>query len=99
MRAFFFPSRLAHLWYVTPKIVFLVCDAAQATCTSVVRSHWLPLVVRLLRRFPALSLWPGHRPAHDARCPAVANWLMSAPISATITSADWRPTPGILISR
>ena len=39
------------------------------------------------------SRWPGHRPAHDARCPAVGNRLMSGPISARMTSAARIPTP------
>ena len=39
------------------------------------------------------SRWPGHRPAHDARCPAVGNRLMSGPISAWMTSAARIPTP------
>ena len=36
---------------------------------------------------PADSLLPGLVPAQDARCSAVGNRVMSAPVSATITSA------------
>ena len=44
-----------------------------------VRSQRFPLVVRPLCRLPALSLLPGHIPAHDARWPAVGNGSMSGP--------------------
>src|SRR5262245_61044805 len=47
--------------------------AAHAACVSTCRSHRLPLVVRPLRRLPALSLLPGHIPAQLARWPAVGN--------------------------
>src|SRR5262249_26550237 len=57
--------------------------------------YWLPLVVRPLRRFPALWSLPGHRPAQLARWPAVGNAAMSVPSSATITSAAPLPRPGI----
>ena len=45
--------------------------------------------------FPADSLLPGVVPAHDARCWAVGNLVMSAPVSATMTSAV-RPDLGHL---
>jgi hypothetical protein len=48
-----------------------------------------------LLRLPALSLLPGHIPAHDARWPAVGKRVMSTPISATSTSTVHGPTPGI----
>ena len=65
--AFFFPSRFTHRRYAAANAVPLVWLAAHAACTSAVRSHWLPLVVRPLRRLPALWSFPGHIPAHDAR--------------------------------
>src|SRR5437868_5660564 len=92
--AFFRPSLLAHLRYTAGKIVSLVRAAAHATWTSVDRSHWLPLVVLPLRRLPALWSLPGHIPAQLARWPALGNFDMSVPISATITSAARDPTPG-----
>src|SRR5579871_5188063 len=98
-RAFFLPSRLTALRYVSERIVPLVWLADQATCTSIDLSQALPLVVLPVRRLPALWLFPGHIPAQLARCPAVANFAMSGPISATITSADRAATPGIVASR
>src|SRR4029453_4434724 len=41
-------------------------------------------------------LLPGQRPAQLARCPAVGNTVMSAPISAMMTSAARLPTPGMV---
>lgn len=38
----------------------------------------------VLFRFPALSLLPGHRPAHEQICSAVLNGFISMPISAMI---------------
>src|SRR6266576_817484 len=54
--------------------------------------------MRLLpeRRLPADWSFPGHCPAHDARCPAVGNTLMSTPISAISSSAVRFWTPGIV---
>src|SRR5262249_36399907 len=48
---------------------------------------------------PALSFSCGQSPAHERKCPAVAKWLMSTPISATITDAAVALTPGIVIRR
>ena len=45
---------------------------------------------------PADSLLPGQVPAQEARWPAVGNRLMSAPVSATITSAVRVSMPGIV---
>lgn len=45
---------------------------------------------------PADSLFPGVVPAQEARCLAVGNRLMSAPVSATITSAVRVLMPGIV---
>jgi hypothetical protein len=47
-------------------------------------------------RLPADSRCPGHRPAQLARCLAVGKALMSPPVSAMITSAVRRCTPGIV---
>ena len=47
---------------------------------------------------PADSFEPGHTPAQDARWPAVGNTLMSAPVSAMITSATRVETPGMVVS-
>jgi len=41
-------------------------------------------VTEVLFRFPALSLLPGHRPAHEQMCSAVLNGFISIPISAII---------------
>ena len=47
--------------------------AALADSASVARSHLDPLRVLVERRLPADSFWPGHMPAHDARCLGVGN--------------------------
>ena len=41
-------------------------------------------MTEVLFRFPALSLLPGHRPAHEQMCSAVLNGFISIPISAII---------------
>ncbi len=51
------------------------------------------------RRLPALSFWPGHRPAQATRCPALGKRLMSRPISARMVVAAKVLTPGIVHSR
>ena len=48
---------------------------------------------------PADSLLPGETPAQDARCSAVGNTLMSAPVSAMNTSATTCDQPGMSTSR
>jgi hypothetical protein len=48
---------------------------------------------------PADSLEPGLTPAHDARCAAVGNWVMSPPVSAMKISARTWEKPGMLSSR
>ena len=63
--------------------------------TSVVLSRVLPLRVFPLFLFPALSLLPGHTPAHDARWAAVGNLDMSVPMTERIVFAELSPTPGI----
>src|SRR6516162_1613137 len=47
-----------------------------------------PLRTRLDRRLPALSSLRGHMQAHEMRCAAEGNRLMSIPISETMT---WAP--------
>src|ERR1035437_5208083 len=41
----------------------------------------------------------GATPAQEARCPGVGKRLMSAPVSAMITSATPGPTPGMVSRR
>ena len=48
---------------------------------------------------PADSLTPGANRAHEHRCAAVGNRVMSIPISARITQAACCPMPGISSSR
>src|SRR4051794_18685405 len=45
------------------------------------------------------SLLPGQVPAHDARCSGVGKRVMSAPVSAMITSATPVLIPGMVTSR
>src|SRR5450631_2150084 len=60
------------------------------------RSHLEPLRVCPEKCLPADSLLPGlMATTHDARRPEGPNWLMSGPISAKITSAERRLTPGL----
>src|SRR3990167_8336723 len=95
MMAFFLPRRDAKRWYWADKYVSLVRLADQAASTRAERSHELACPMRPLKRFPALSLLPGHILAHDARWLADGNRLMSEPISASTSSALRRPIPGI----
>src|SRR5262249_29109127 len=54
-----------------------------------------PLRTRLDRRLPALSSLRGHMQAHEMRCAAEGNRLMSIPISETMTWAPRFLKPGI----
>ena len=54
--------------------------------------------MRVERRFPVLSSFLGHRPAQEMRCAAVANRLMSLPISATTMRALSSLIPGMVVS-
>src|SRR3954468_5487351 len=65
-----------------------------AASLSAALSHLDPLRVRPERCLPAERSLPGHCPAQEARCRAEGNTVMSGPISATITSAVRRWTPG-----
>jgi peptide/nickel transport system permease protein len=49
-----------------------------------VRSQRLPFRVLPLRRLPALSSWPGHSPAHEARWPGLGKRCWGARISLTV---------------
>ena len=69
--------------------------ADQAHSVRIERTSALPLRVRPDLCFPADSLFPGHNPAHDARCAAVGNRDMSTPISEMITCAARSPIPGM----
>ena len=51
----------------------------QETSMSAPRSQRLPLRVLPLRRLPALSEFPGHTPAHEARWAALGKGGMSIP--------------------
>src|SRR3954453_14346442 len=44
---------------------------------------------------PAEDLMPGENFAHEHRCPAVGNRVMSTPISAMMIAAATGPIPGI----
>jgi hypothetical protein len=59
----------------------------------------LPCVVAPLRRLPALCLFPGHTPAHEARCFAEGKRVMSGPISASIAAAATGPVTGSVSKR
>src|SRR5829696_9053558 len=76
----------------------LVWLAAAAAVPSAPRSQGLPRRVRPVKCLPADSLLPGHMPAQDVRSAAVGNRDMSAPVSAMITSAVRRATPGMALS-
>lgn len=52
-----------------PQLFFKIAEWAQVIRTS--RKRQLPFVVLPLFLFPTLSLFPGHNPAQEARCPAV----------------------------
>src|SRR6266446_4862431 len=82
IRARFLPRRAAMRLYCAARYVFLVFEATWAISTRICRSQRLPLRVFPLRRFPPLSWFPGHIPAHEARCLALGNRLISVPISA-----------------
>src|SRR6516164_8600858 len=69
--------------------------AAQAHWTSSVLSQEAPLRSRDDLRLPALSFWPGDRPAQETRCPSLANRLISAPVSARIEVAAKLAMPGM----
>lgn len=69
-----------------------------AECAQVIRisrKRQLPFVVLPLFLFPALSLFPGHNPAREARCPAVGKRLISVPMIASMACALVSPVLGI----
>jgi hypothetical protein len=68
--------------------------AVCAASPRAVRTHGLPVRVVPRSRVPALSRWPGHMPAHKARCRARGQRCLSGPLSARITCARRRVMPG-----
>src|SRR2546422_731739 len=70
--------------------------AAHAASCNVARNQVAPLPVVVGCRFPALSWLPGQSRAQDAKCAAVGNASMSAPVSARIACAARAATPGIV---
>ena len=70
--------------------------AAQAHCPNTRRRYRLPFRVRPFRRLPALALWPGDTPAHDAKRVAEPKRRLSAPISAMLSRAVIACMPGML---
>src|SRR3989441_12649516 len=84
---------------LSPEVGVLFRAADHAACTSVVFSQGLLDRVRFERRLPALSWSRGQRPAQETRWPAVGKWVISKPISATMTRATVSLTPGIVIRR
>ena len=91
------PRRAASRRYIAPKYVW-VLPADFAASTDAVRSHGDPFRVRPLRCVPTLSCWPGLNPAHEAKWSALGKRHMSAPTSASTTSAVCRPIP-VTLSR
>ena len=78
--------------------MFFVRDAdIAATPNAPLRWALLWRLCALLT-LPADSFIPGHTPAQDARWPAVGKIVMSAPVSAMITSATVCEMPGIVTS-
>src|SRR6202045_3249223 len=95
MIAFLGPGRGLMRWNLACRELCFVFTAAQEHCTSIVLSQGAPLRRRLDRRLPALSSLRGHMPAHEMRCAADGNRLMSIPISETMTWAPRFLKPGI----
>src|SRR4029453_14036540 len=96
MAARFLPFRLANRRNLAPRYVPWRGPAAWAHSTRTARSHLLPLPVRPLLRFPALSLFPGLTLGQEQRCLAEGNHAISTPISATRSCAVRWLTPGIV---
>ena len=81
-----------------PLNCLLVLMAASATSHKIVLIILFPFRVRPLLHFPALSLLPGHSPAHEAISFMPPNLLMSSPISAISVAALISLTPGSVCS-
>lgn len=64
-------------------------DVAHALWQSMRLNQRLPFRVLPLHCLPALSLLAGQIPTHEARCWAVENSFMFAPISGTVLLALW----------
>ena len=97
--ALFFPLLIISLEYWAAKKDPLALEAPCAQRTSVVLSREFPLRVLPLLLFPALSLFPGHTPAQEARWAAVWNLDMSVPITERMLFAEFSPMPGISVRR
>src|SRR5215217_4065368 len=93
------PRRDRIRWYLAEKKVFFDRAADIAETPRAPLRYRLPgrVLVDLIR--PADSLDPGETPAQEANCPALANTLMSPPVSAMNTSAVLVENPGMLINR
>src|SRR5580704_716499 len=72
--------------------------APQEASTRAANRNLLPRWIWLLRLFPADRLLPGQILDHLHSLSAVANWLISAPISARILAATCSLIPGIVCS-
>ena len=63
---------------------------------GLVPKRGLPLRVLPRKCLPALSLFPGHTPAHEANWSSLGKTDMSAPISAKMTAAPCSLMPGMV---
>src|SRR5947208_1234425 len=85
--AFWRPRRRATRWNWGMEGGVRFLTAAQATSPMIPRSQTVPRLTGPLSRLPALCWLLGHRPAQEARCPALGKRLMSGPISARMALA------------
>src|SRR4051794_9808121 len=94
--AFMGPRRAAMRQYFAAKEVFLLRETDRAAMPRAPLRYLLPgrLCADLIR--PADSLAPGQTPVREACRAGVSKRDMSAPVSAMITSATLRETPGML---
>src|SRR5258707_12950218 len=95
----FFPRLADKRRYCAEKYESFFRPAAWAASTRTRFKLLLPCRTRLVRRLAPLWLLPGHIPAHDTKWAASPKRLISAPVSATITSAIRRFTPEISSNR
>src|SRR2546430_4251210 len=87
------PAMVHHAAILGRQDTVLGLDGPKAASMSAIRSHRLPFRVFPDLCLPALSWLPGHIPAQLARCQSLGKRLMSAPTSASITSAVRRTIP------
>src|SRR5512132_1962923 len=93
------PRRRVIRRYRSPRKVSVLLAATAASPSTRAR-YGLPCPVDPWPlRLPADSLTPGANLAHDTRCPAVGNRVMSVPSSAMSSCAASWPIPGISSSR